>query len=395
MGPNAGPVALALDARTGRVFVATTSATDRTTGHPIGNGTVAILDTHRGNVLREIPVGGSGNAVAVDETTRRAFVATTAFPPFVRTPVGKIVRVLDTRSGAVVRTVAVGEAPVDIAVDGRTNRVFVATLGPVTGAGAPSRGHVSVLDARTGAIIRTVPVGVSPRTMVVATSTQRVFVLNQDSQSVSTLDARMGTVLRTVTLRHMPCDAGANMPCTAAVDEQTKRVFVASYTGNTAGSGMGAITTLDARTGVVVRSIPVHGRPYAAAVDTRAGHAFITNLGDGMLINGTVLMLNARTGTILRTIAVGGAPIAVAVDERAGRAVVLGTNGGMRAFLNHSRLDLTFANDMVSVLDTRNGTILRTIKVGGDVRAVAIDAQTGHAFVADYASGSVNTFSIE
>ncbi len=67
----------------------------------------------------------------------------------------------------------------------------------------------------------------------------------------------------------------------------------------------------------------------------------------------------------------------------------------MRAFLNRSRLDLTFANDMVSVLDTRDGTILRTIKVGRDVRAVAIDVQTGHAFVADYASGSVNMFFIE
>jgi DNA-binding beta-propeller fold protein YncE len=129
-------------------------------------------------------------------------------------------------------------------------------------------------------------------------------------------------------------------------------------------------------------------------VDAHRGHVFVANLGDPTLIDGTVLMLDARTGALLHTIPVGGAPLALAVDERTGRAIVLGTNGGVRAFLNRSGLSSEFAPDTLSVLDTRTGAILRTIRVGGDLRAVVVDARTHHAFVADYAGGSVSMISL-
>jgi len=391
-GPNAGPLAPAVDTTAGHVLAVMTSATDKA-GHPIGNGAVALLDTSTNAILDRVAVGGSGNAVAVDDALHRAFVATTLLPPFVPAPVGTTLRVLDTRSGRLLRTIRVGNAPIAVAVDGRTGHVFVATRG-LTRAGIPTPGRVLTLDARTGTVTHVATVGISPRTIAVATTTRRIFVVNQDSDNVSMLDARTGRLLHTTPLGHAPCDAGDDSPCTAAVDARTGRVFVASYTANTAGSGMGTISMLDARTGVILRTIPVHGRPYAAAVHGRAGHAFITNLGDATLVDGAVLMLDARTGRVLRTIPVGGAPGAITADERSGRAIVLGTNGGARAILNHLSLDRSFANDTLSVLDTRSGAIVRTVKVGGDLRAVAIDARTGHAFIANYGDGAVSMLDV-
>jgi DNA-binding beta-propeller fold protein YncE len=83
------------------------------------------------------------------------------------------VRMLDARSGLFLRTMSVGSAPMAIAVDTRTGDVLVTTLGPtVTSAcGCPGNatgvGSVEVLDGRSGARLRTVAVGVSPAMTVV------------------------------------------------------------------------------------------------------------------------------------------------------------------------------------------------------------------------------------
>ena len=86
-----------------------------------------------------------------------------------------------------------------------------------------------MLDAVSGRILRTVPVGLAPLALAVDTRSRRVFVVNRGSYdvikfytirdgSLSVLDALTGTVLRTVPL---PGNAGP-----AVVDEHTGRAFV-------------------------------------------------------------------------------------------------------------------------------------------------------------------------
>jgi len=48
---------------------------------------------------------------------------------------------------------------------------------------------VSVLDARSGRILRTVTVGLGPYAVAVDERTSRVFVANYDGNTVSVLDA--------------------------------------------------------------------------------------------------------------------------------------------------------------------------------------------------------------
>ena len=69
--------------------------------------------------------------------------------------------------------------PVAIAVDERRGRVFVANKGPVDDNDVPiGNGTLSVLDARDGSILRTIPVGTYPATMAVDAHSGRVFVVN-------------------------------------------------------------------------------------------------------------------------------------------------------------------------------------------------------------------------
>ena len=105
-----------------------------------------------------------------------------------------------------------------VAVDGPANRAFVTNRADNT---------VSILEARSGTVLRTVPVGRGPVSLAVDTRTQRLFVVNEAGGSVSVLDARTGRRYRSVrvgALRPQP-QAQAN-PVDLAVDVRWGHVFV-------------------------------------------------------------------------------------------------------------------------------------------------------------------------
>jgi YVTN family beta-propeller protein len=88
--------------------------------------------------------------------------------------------VLDTRSGALVRTVAVGGGPFGVAVDAATERAFI---------GNYMGNSVSILNARTGTVLHTISVS-SPWALAVDAQTHRCLVINwcPGCNTVSVLD---------------------------------------------------------------------------------------------------------------------------------------------------------------------------------------------------------------
>lgn len=61
-----------------------------------------------------------------------------------------------------------------------------------------------MLDTATGALVRQITVGQSPQAVAVYVATGRVFVANQQSRSVSVLDARTGHLPRTMPIAGDP-----------------------------------------------------------------------------------------------------------------------------------------------------------------------------------------------
>src|SRR5438067_11682396 len=90
-------------------------------------------------------------------------------------PIGVVV-VHDMGTGAGVLIVPVGASPSHVTVDARTGRAFVTNS---------SDSSLSVLDARSGTILRTVAVGAAPSALAVNAHTGRVFVVNAGSGTVS------------------------------------------------------------------------------------------------------------------------------------------------------------------------------------------------------------------
>ncbi len=324
-----------VNTRTGRIFVSNWGDFAVSPRRPDvdmfkGGNTITVLDTRSGRHVGTIHVNGNPSTMAVNERTGRVFVYSDGdgFPGYT-----KLVSTLDGASGRLLRAVAVAHDPRgqhpsqgagDIVVDEQSGRVFVSS---------PYAESVSMLDATSGRLLRAVggthpgPIAVDthPGPIAVDTHTRRVFVLNGGSGTsngtVSILDSATGRVLGSTPVGRLA------LPVTPVVDMRTGRVFVAND-----GGGTGSVSVLDARSGALLRTVTVGPHPFAMAVDGRSGRVFVTSLGAmdaaGYLTGpGSVSVLDARGGALLRTLPVGVEPAVIAVDEHAGRAFVVNVAG--------------------------------------------------------------------
>jgi len=71
-----------------------------------------------------------------------------------------------------------------------------------------------------------------------------------------------------------------------------------------------------------------------------------------------------RPTPVLRTVTVGSDPSAIAIDEGATRALVVNAGG-----------------DSVSILDAATGNFVRTVHVTNGASGIVVDENTAHAFV--------------
>jgi len=281
---NGTPAALAVDGRTGRIFVTVTR----------GAGG-AVLDEDTGATLAGQAIPAS--ALAVDERAGTIIAAG---------PAG--VNMLDAASGRYLRTIPMGITPSAVAGDERTERAFIVDPGSNT---------VFMLDTRSGAVVGARSMLVTPASVTVDVTTDQAFVTT-DSPFVDVLDARSGALVRTLVVRA----SGGPL----AVDGRSGHVFVLD-------SGGASVAMLDRQSGLVLRTIPVGQFPLAVALDARRGRVYVVSRDSASSFNptdtGSVSVIDTRMGAVLRTIPVGVDPVAVAVDVDSGRVFVV-TRGGAR-----------------------------------------------------------------
>lgn len=359
--------------------------------------------------VRVVPVGGNPIALAVDAPLGRIFVVSRPLDATGAARGRGAVSVLDAARGVVVCTFRVGVNPTDIAVDARARHVFVLNSGRLTQdyVHFPT-GSVSVLDARDprclsgqGArhpwpALHTVVVGYNPYAVTVDERIEHAFVINGDALRV--LDTTSGALLHTATapptsppLDAMAVDtrrgevvvtgyepsgihlfaAGSGEPTrtarvgsharAVAVDSQTGRIFVADQS-----SEPGVVNVLDAGSGRVVGTTPVGRFSVKVVVDELTERAFVLNGFDD-----SVSVLDARTGLLLRTSGAGAQTHDMALDTVTGRLYVTTAAG-------------------LTLLDATSGAVLRTVALGVQPGIVAIDAHTGQVIVTNIGRNSVS-----
>lgn len=307
------PATLAFDASSGHLVVLDLGPTYRVTGAPKGAGSLHILDAGTGRVLRSVSVGilAPGQVLAVDGRRGRAFVLDQGLPGTASTGQQARLNVIDDAAGRVLRTISVGLT------------------------GAPSYSQAVAVDVQTG----------------------RVFVSNEQDNTVRVFEAATGRPLGTATV-----DAGAR---SMVIAERDRQVFLDNG------------DVLD-QTGVVTSTIPVSDNIEAIAIDQRAGRVLLYLTGDrsGVAIG----VADAATSDLLHRIPlVANLSGTIEVDDAIGRAVLVTTPSYYDAYNRGGPV-------AVRLLDTRSGQILRRTTLRFSTYsvypAVAVDSRTNRAFVA-------------
>ncbi len=355
-------------------------------------------------VLCVSPINGYPYAIAVDQTTARAFVLTMASPDPTMGGAGSV-SVLDAATGDVLGATAVGLNPRSITLDERAGRVFVLNAGPPNASrDFRGPGSVSVLDATTGALVATVPLPVSPTSLMLAVQAGRVFVYTPVATgrkgALYVLDATTGALLRTTYMHMNPW---------VQIDQRTGRVYVTNEPYRdlvTRKNVRSSISVLDAATGRLVRSLPFGPQDQLLAVNSQAGRLFVYTPDPSRL-----RVLDAATGALLRTIRLGtgfGGGLALDaatnhvfvvtvgnyLNPRARVSVLNATTGQLlRTLANLPPGGLTINTDVrrafvsgqedVSVLDTATATVVRIVHLGEYPGQPLVDRASNRVFIAN------------
>ncbi len=334
-----------LNAHTGRVLSAVTVPTgtsqilvDERSGHVFlsSRDATVMLSTRTGRILTQLTWRG-GDADMQALAGRLGFLYVSA---------GSRLHQIDSRTGRELRSAPLSsQAFASVAVHEGAGRVFT-----LDGAGM-----LRIYNARTLQLLRTISIHDPPLASTLAlapvlTAAEAehavILISGQTRQVVTLLDAATGAVLRTLQL---PVPSGVAV----ALDAKTSHAFIVS-TGNTGEPPYtnGVVTTIDMHTGKLLRTVQVGVSAGELAVDPSTAHLFVLSLppvseqGSINVWSATVSMIDMRTGSLVRTTMI---PETVIVASR----LAVDT-------ANH-RVYLTWATsngNSLTVLDSRTNALL-------------------------------------
>src|SRR6266581_3601133 len=125
---------------------------------------------------------------------------------------GRTVSVISGRTNTVVATIPDGQGPFGVAVNPKTNTIYVTN---------PPSETVTVISGQTNTVVATIPVaGGLPSGVAVNPKTKIIYVANLLSDTVSVINGRTNTVVATV-----PVGSG---PSGAAVTRKPNTAYVTS-----------------------------------------------------------------------------------------------------------------------------------------------------------------------
>jgi DNA-binding beta-propeller fold protein YncE len=369
--PPQFPSAAVLDAQHGHLLLATVAGGIQSTSTV--PGTVRIYSTATGALLRTVTVGVAPLHLLVADHANRLLVVNRG--PDISGAAASLT-LLNAATGSVLKTVPLSHLPAFLTVADRTDRL----ISVIPAAGSSQRGAVEMRDAVTGTTVISTTVGINPGLALADPATGRVFVGNggysaQDPQAtctlpvceptVSILDAHSGKLLATRLLgAPTPVSIPYQPPSCGPVLYQLPTGIIA-VTGRGTYQPAGALQMLDPRTGAVRRSLPYASQSCALGVDTRLNRALLLPLpGD---VSGAAL-LDLSTGTILRTVPTGLNPFGLTIDST--------TNTGFIVDVG----ELSGGQADVRVIDMATGATRRTILRRYGPAGLLLDEQAGRVY---------------
>ncbi len=254
-----------------------------------------------------------------------------------------------TLAQSVIASIPVGRTPVSADVNTTTNKIYVANSGD---------NNISVIDGATNTVTATIS-GVNTYTFDLAVNsvTNKIYMTGIYSGNVIVIDGATNGVVKTIF-------TGA-YPWRIAINPVTNRIYVANANTST-------ISVIDGASDSIITDIPLpNGSAYAPAVNTATNKIYVVNGSN------SVNVIDGATNTITATIPVGASPQKLAVNSATNRIYVA----------NYNSLN-------VSVINGATNTVIATIPTSGNPFGVGIDAATSKVLVANQTGAAADPVDI-
>jgi DNA-binding beta-propeller fold protein YncE len=330
-------------------------------------------------VIATVPVGGQPDSSAVNPVTNKIYVANyCGNDPSCRSNGIGTVTVIDGATNNTV-SVNVGFAPVAVAVNAMTNKIYVANTCGNDASCNTHTGTVTVIDGATLAT-QNVTVGSSPQGVAVNSVTNKIYVVNGCGN-----DASCQTLSGTVTVIDGPTLATTTVvvgisPSIAVINPVTDRIYVTNYCGNDPIKcawlpfSPGTVTVIDGVTNNPV-SVNVGFAPYAEDVNTVTNQIYVANRCGNDPYCASTATVTVIDGASLATtdVTIGGYnPAAIAVNSTTNKIYVAGECNPAPSC----------EHGTVTVI---NGVTLGTVSVpaGVDPDSIAVNSVTNQIYVAN------------
>jgi YVTN family beta-propeller protein len=202
------------------------------------------------------------------------------------------VSIIDANTFQVTKTVNVGGNPTRVVAHPDGSRVYVAVR---------ALSKVSVFNTTTKSVTKSISVGTGPTGMDISPDGLKLFTSNQTGGTVSVIDTATDTLVATTSVGEWPWVVNSA--------PMSDRAYTVAAKSN-------AAAVVDT-TGAVLATIPVGKGPYWGAVNTDGTRYTVTNPPDG-----TVSVINTTTNSVIATIATDQNPWVVEYVQTGGGGVI-------------------------------------------------------------------------
>jgi YVTN family beta-propeller protein len=255
--------------------------------------------------------------------------------------------------------VTVGAAPTAIAINQDTNRIYVANEDSNT---------VSVIDSINNKEVgNPVKVGAAPTAIAINQDTNRIYVANEDSNTVSVIDVGNDTVEKTFHLTFSPNEIEIN--------PEKNLLYVSTKATTATREPHGYVLLIDLKEYDPSQepgptSLQVEDRPVDLAVNTNTDMLYVTNYCSNTV--SVIDINNNSTNEVIPTIKVGQNPRSIAVNNVTNKIYVANE-----------------WSNTTSVIDGTTNKVVANVAVGARPTAIAINQDTNRIYVANEDSNTV------
>jgi len=299
--------------------------------------------------------------------------------------------VMDLKTNAIkARVPTFGLDPIAIAVNPQTKRLYLVNA---TGNSVTVLDISKIKDLISGKsvdpILAVIRVGKAPHEIAVNQKTNKIFVINRDSQDVSVINGETNKVIQT-----FKPDIG-NYATTFALNPEENKLYIPN-------TNKGRVLVLNTETGAA-KEIAVSAGPYYAQVDRDLNRVYVTNF-----VSDTLSVIDGSSDKIIKEIKTGPDPELVDFNPISNKIYVINYLDASVSVIDRKTLELiktiglgpdfyakkmaidpllnkiylsVIGDNKAAVIDGEKDEVIKTFTVGQGVREVKIDSVNHKAYI--------------